>query len=158
MVLVLPYISMNLPRVYTCPHPEPPSHLPPHTISLGHPSAPAPSILYPASNLDWRFVSYMILYVSMPDDMILYIENPKDSTRKLLELINEYSEVAEYKINTQKSLAFLYTNNEKIEREIRMHLVLNCNHARVVFLACEKMIKGQAVLLMWLDRVSGARE
>ena len=53
------------------------------------------------------------------DDMILYIENPKDSTRKLLELINEYSKVAEYKINTQKSLAFLYTNNEKIERELR---------------------------------------
>ena len=46
------------------------------------------------------------------DDMILYIENPKDSTRKLLELINEYSKVAGYKINTQKSLAFLYTNNE----------------------------------------------
>jgi len=53
------------------------------------------------------------------DDMILYIENPKDSTRKLLELINEYSNVAGYKINTQKSLAFLYTNNEKIEREIK---------------------------------------
>ena len=52
------------------------------------------------------------------DDMILYIENPKDSTRKLLELINEYSKVAGYKINTQKSLAFLYTNNEKTEREI----------------------------------------
>ena len=49
--------------------------------------------------------------------MILYIENPKDSTRKLLELINEYSKVAGYKINTQKSLAFLYTNNKKIERE-----------------------------------------
>ena len=47
------------------------------------------------------------------DDMILYIENPKDSTRKLIELINEYSKVAGYKINTQKSLAFLYTNNEK---------------------------------------------
>ena len=46
------------------------------------------------------------------DDMILYIENPKDSTRRLLELINEYSKVAGYKINTQKSLAFLYTNNE----------------------------------------------
>ena len=45
------------------------------------------------------------------DDMILYIENPKDSTRKLLELINEYSKVAGYKINTQKSFAFLYTNN-----------------------------------------------
>ena len=49
------------------------------------------------------------------DDMILYIENPKDSIRKLLELINEYSKVAGYKINTQKSLAFLYTNNEKTE-------------------------------------------
>ena len=42
------------------PHPEPPSHLPSHTIPLGHPSVPAPSILYPASNLDWRLVSYMI--------------------------------------------------------------------------------------------------
>ena len=54
------------------------------------------------------------------DDMILYIENPKDSTRKLIneliELINEYSNVAGYKINTQKSLAFLYTNNEKKEK------------------------------------------
>ena len=51
--------------------------------------------------------------------MILYIENPKDSTRKLLELINEYSKVVGYKINTQKSLAFLYTNNEKVEKEIK---------------------------------------
>ena len=45
------------------PHPEPPSHLPPHTIPLGHPSAPAPSILYHASHLDWWFISYMILYM-----------------------------------------------------------------------------------------------
>ena len=45
------------------PNPEPHSHLPPRTISLGHPSAPAPSILYPASNLDWQFISYMILYM-----------------------------------------------------------------------------------------------
>ena len=52
----------------------------------------------------------------LANDMILYIENPKDSTRKLLELINEYSKVAGYKINTQKSLVFLYTNNEKIEK------------------------------------------
>jgi len=52
-------------------------------------------------------------------DMILYIENPKDSTRKLLELVNEYSKVAGYKINIQKPLAFLYTNNKKIEREIK---------------------------------------
>ena len=53
------------------------------------------------------------------DDMILYIENPKDSIRKLLELISEFNKVAGYKINTQKSLAFLYTNNEKSEREIK---------------------------------------
>ena len=53
------------------------------------------------------------------DDMILYIENPKDYIRKLLDLINEYSKVAGYKINTQNSLAFLYTNNEKTEREIK---------------------------------------
>ena len=50
------------------------------------------------------------------DDMILYIENPKDNIRKLLELISEFSKVAGYKVNTQKSLAFLYTNNEKSER------------------------------------------
>ena len=51
--------------------------------------------------------------------MILYTENPKDSTRKLPELINEYSKVAGYNINTQKSLAFLYTKNEITEREIK---------------------------------------
>ena len=55
----------------------------------------------------------------LADAMILYIENPKVSTRKLLELINEYSKVSGYKINSQKSLALLYTNNEKIEREIK---------------------------------------
>ena len=55
-----PWIRHGCTRV---PHPEPPSHLTPHTISLGHPSAPAPSILYPASNLDWWFISYMILYM-----------------------------------------------------------------------------------------------
>ena len=51
--------------------------------------------------------------------MILYIENPKDAARKLLELISEFGKVARYKINAQKSLAFLYTNNEKSEREIK---------------------------------------
>ena len=50
-------------------------------------------------------------------DMILYIENPKYSIRNLLELISEFSKVVGYKIDTQKSLAFLYTNNEKSERE-----------------------------------------
>ena len=53
------------------------------------------------------------------DDMILYIENPKDAIRKLLQLINEFGRVAGYKINAQKSLAFLYTNDEKSEREIK---------------------------------------
>ena len=55
----------------------------------------------------------------LADDMILYIENPKDTSRKILGLINEYSTVSGYKINTKKSLAFLYTNNEKTEREIK---------------------------------------
>ena len=53
------------------------------------------------------------------DDIILYIENTKDATRKLLELINEFGKFAGYKINTQKSLAFLYTNNEISQREIK---------------------------------------
>ena len=51
--------------------------------------------------------------------MILYIESPKDSTKKLLELINEYSKVARYEINKQKSLPFLYISNDKTEREIK---------------------------------------
>ena len=53
------------------------------------------------------------------NDMMLYIENPKDATRKLLELINEFSKVTGYKIYTQKSLAFLYTKNEISEKEIK---------------------------------------
>ena len=51
--------------------------------------------------------------------MILYIENPKDSTPKLIELINKFSKVAGYKINIQKSVTFLYTNNEILEKEYR---------------------------------------
>ena len=51
--------------------------------------------------------------------MTLYIENPKNATRKLLELINEFRKIAGYKVNAQKSLAFLYTNNEESEREIK---------------------------------------
>ena len=53
------------------------------------------------------------------DDTILYIGNPTDATRKLLELINEFGKAAEYKINAQKSLAFLYTNNKRAEGEIK---------------------------------------
>ena len=66
-------------------------------------------------NPDWKEVKLS----SFVDDVILYVENPKDSIRKLLELISEFSKVAGYKINTQKLLAFLYTNNEKSEREIK---------------------------------------
>ena len=53
------------------------------------------------------------------DDMTLYIENSKDSIRNLLELISEFRNVAGYKVNTEKSLVFLYTNRDKLEREIR---------------------------------------
>ena len=53
------------------------------------------------------------------DDMIVYIENPIDSTKKLLNLISEFGKTAAYKVNTQKSKAFLYTNNETSETEIR---------------------------------------
>ena len=67
------------------------------------------------------------------DDMILYIENPEDSTRKLLELISEYSKVAGYKINTQ-SLAFLYTSNEKTEREIKETIPFTIATKRIKYL------------------------
>ena len=65
---------------------------------------------------------------------IIYIENPKGSARKLLELINEYSQVAGYKINTQKSLAFLYTNNEKTEREIKEKIPFTIVTKRIKYL------------------------
>ena len=66
--------------------------------------------------------------------MIIYRENPKDSTRKLLELINEYSKVSGYKINTEKSLAFLYTNNEKTDREIREKIPFPIAMKRIKYL------------------------
>ena len=68
------------------------------------------------------------------DDMILYIENPKDSIRKLLELISEFSKVAGYKVNTQKSLAFLYTNNEKSEREIKKSIPFTIATKKIKYL------------------------
>ena len=66
--------------------------------------------------------------------MIPYIENPKDSIRKLLELINEFSKVAGYKINTEKSLAFLYTKNEKSEREIKESIPFTIATKRIKYL------------------------
>ena len=68
------------------------------------------------------------------DDMILYIHNAKDATRKLLELINEFGKVAGYKINAQKSLAFLYTNNEISEREIKETLSFTIATKRIKYL------------------------
>ena len=68
------------------------------------------------------------------DDMIFYIENPKYSTRKLLELINEYSKIAGYKINTQKSLAFVYTNYEKVEKEIKETIPFTIAMKRIKYL------------------------
>ena len=65
---------------------------------------------------------------------ILYIENPKTAPRKLLELINEYGKVVGYKINAQKSLAFLYTNDEKSEREIKETLPFTIVRKRIKYL------------------------
>ena len=68
------------------------------------------------------------------DDMMLYIENPKDTTGKLQELINEFGKVAGYKINAQKSLAFLYTNDEKSEKEIKETLPFTIATKRIKYL------------------------
>ena len=70
----------------------------------------------------------------LADDMILYIENPKDATRKLLELINEFRKVGGYKINIQKSVAFLYTNNKLSEREIKERIPFTITSKRVKYL------------------------
>ena len=67
-------------------------------------------------------------------DMILYRENPKDSTKKLLDLINEFSKVAGYKINIQKSVSFLYSNNELSEREIKKIIPFTIASKRIKYL------------------------
>ena len=67
--------------------------------------------------------------------MILYIKNPKDTIKKLLELISEYGKVAGYKIDTQKTHAFLYTNNEKSEREIKESIPFTIDIKRIKYLA-----------------------
>ena len=78
------------------------------------------------------------------DDMILYIENPKDSTQKLLELINKFSKVAGCKINIQKSVAFLYINNEVSERECKQSLLKLQQKIKILwnkpYQGCERLI------------------
>ena len=68
------------------------------------------------------------------DDMIVYMENPIDSTKKLLDLINEFGKTAGYKVNTQKSKAFLYTNNETAETEIRKEIPFHIATRKIKYL------------------------
>ena len=75
------------------------------------------------------------------DDMILYIENLKDNIRKLLELISEFSKVSGYKINTQKSLAFLYLNNEKSEIEIKESISSTIATKRIKYLGINLLME-----------------
>ena len=79
--------------------------------------------------------------------MILYIEKPKDSTRNLVELINEYSKVEGYKINTQKSLAFLYMNNEKAEREIKETITFTTATKRIKYLGINLLKETEGLIL-----------
>ena len=82
-------------------------------------------------NPNWKREGKLSLFA---DDMMLHIKNPKDPIRKLLELINENHEVAGYKITTQKSLAFLYTNNQKTEREIKEKISFTIVMKRIKYL------------------------
>ena len=127
---------MNPPWVFTCSQ----SWTPPPT-SLPIPSLWVIPVHQPQASyiLHWTWTGdlFLIWYYTLSlfaHDMILYIENPKDSTRKLLELTNEYSKGAGYKINTQKSLAFLYTNNEKIERENKETIPFTIAMKRIKYL------------------------
>ena len=124
---------------FTCvPHPDPPSCLPPHPIPLGLPSAPAPSIclMHPTwTGYLFHPWEYTCFNASLSENPTLAFSHrvPK-STRKSLQLINEYSNVAGYKINTQKSLASLYTSNEKTEREIKETIPFTIATKRIKYL------------------------
>ena len=70
--------------------------------------------------------------------MVLYIENPKDATRKLPQFINEFSKAAWYKINTQKSIAFIYTNNKRAEGEIKETIPVTITLKRMKYLSINR--------------------
>ena len=76
------------------------------------------------------------------DGIVLFVENPKDSTPKLLELIQQFSNVAGYKTNAQKSIAFLYTSNENIEREIRESIPFTLAPKTIRYLGTNQRGKG----------------
>ena len=76
------------------------------------------------------------------DDMILYIENPKDVTRKILELINELDKVSGYNINAKNSLAFLYTNSKRLEKEIKETIPFTTKRIKYLGINLPKETKG----------------
>ena len=79
------------------------------------------------------------------DDMIVYLENPIDSTKKLLDLLNEFGKTAGYKVNTQKSKAFLYTNNETAETEIRKTFQFDIATRKIKYLEINPSLYGQLI-------------
>ena len=81
------------------------------------------------------------------DDMLLYRENPKDVIKKLLELINEFSKVAGYKLNTQKSAAFLYNNNQKSEKDIKEKIPFIIASKRIEYLGIDVPKGGKRSIL-----------
>ena len=104
----------NQPYAYTCPHIPSLLSLPP----ILH--IPPLYVIREEKEIKGIQTGKKEVKLSLfANDMILYTENPKDATRKLLKLINEFGKVAGYKINAQKSLAFLYTKDEKSERETK---------------------------------------
>ena len=108
--------------------------------SLGSPSHSNQRRKRKKRNPNWNEEVKLSLFA---DDMILYIENPKDVTRKLLEFINEFSKVAGYKINAQKSLAFLYTNNKRSEREIKETIAFTIVTKRIKYLGINLLKKAK---------------
>ena len=92
------------------------------------------------------------------DDMKLYIENPKDATRKLLGLINEFGKVAGYKINAQKSLAFLHTNDEKSKREIKKSVTFTIATKRLKCLVLGKRKMDKEVVVLMYNGISLSHE
>ena len=99
--------------------------------SLGSPSHENQRRKINKRNPNWKRKLKLPLF---SDDKILYQENPKDTTRKLLELINEFGKVARYKINTQKSMSFLHTNNERSEIENRETIPFTIASKRIKYL------------------------